>query len=88
MKRIAAQNNGSFPHTPYIIEEEYWEPSFNWNEKVLYTSKERCGVLVDVGNEYRNAGLDRNIPLKDAVKSRVQQAQNNQELWDMCPSAW
>lgn len=88
LKRIAAQNNGAFPHTPYVNEEEYWEPSFNWNEKVLYTSQERCGVLVDVGNEYRNAGLDRNIPLKDAVKSRVQQAQNNQELWDMCPSAW
>jgi hypothetical protein len=88
IKRIAQQNNGAFPHTPYVNDKEYWDDSFNWNEKVLYTSQERCGVLIDIGEEYRNAGLDKTIPLTDAVKSRVQQAQNNQELWDLCPSAW
>lgn len=88
IKRVAQQNNGAFPHTPYIHDEEYWDDSFNWNEKVLYTSQERCGVLIDIGEEYRSAGLDKTIPLTDAVKSRVQQAQNNQELWDLCPSAW
>ncbi len=63
----------------------YWTyPTYN--EQVAYTGHQRCATLVELGREYRAAGLDPSIPLSEAVRSRILRSEVKQALLDLCPS--
>jgi hypothetical protein len=83
--RYAAPPGGAFPVPACLQPERYWLRS--WSEKNLYTARARAGVLVELGEHYRAAGLDAGTPLAEAVRSAVRDSRVP-ELADLCPSIW
>lgn len=79
------ERTGGFPCSRYITPKPYWNLT-RWNDQAQYTSAERFGVFHELGEEYRNAGLDEHISVPDSVRSRVLDSQIIQELKDLCPS--
>lgn len=84
-QRYAAPPGGAFPVPSCLRPEPYWLRS--WSEKNFYTARARAGVLIELGEHYRNAGLDPSTPLSDAVRSQVGESRVP-ELADLCPSIW
>ena len=77
-------STGAFPVPNALSPQPYW--SYQWTEQQIYVARARCGVFVDVAEEYRAAALDDTKPLSESVTSRVRDAGNSQELADLCPS--
>ena len=78
------RTNG-FPCSSYIEPEPYWTFPKR-TDQLVYTAAERFGVLFELGDEFRNAGLDESISIPEAVRSRVLDSQIIQELSDLCQS--
>ena len=79
------EQSGGFPCSNLIKPQPYWD-SPRRIDQLQYTSEERLGVLFELGEEFRNAGLDPEISISEAVRSRVLDSQIIQELKDLCPS--
>lgn len=79
------ERTGGFPCSKYVVPKPYWNFP-RWKDQLQYTSAERFGVFHELGEEYRNAGLDEHISIPDSVRSRVLDSQIIQELKDLCPS--
>jgi hypothetical protein len=80
------RKDGAFPTPDCVQPVEYWNLS-GYVEQVLYTARVKCGVLVELGDHYKDAGLDKDVPLADSVRSLVASSRISQELRDLCPSA-
>lgn len=79
------EENGSFPVPSCVEPIAFWEMPELKNREI-YQCRMRCGRLVELGEEYRDAGLDRRILLKDALRSLVMNTEERQKLVDLCPS--
>jgi len=77
-------NTGGFPTPSCLTPEAYW--NFKYFDQLRYVARARCGTFIDLGHEYRDAGLDPKTPLGDAVRSLVGQSGIRQDLMDLCPS--
>lgn len=82
--RRVYEQTGAFPVPSCLTPEPYW--SYPYWEALKYAARARCGVFVDLGEEYSHAARDTSRPLREAVASRVHDAGNSQELLDLCPS--
>ena len=81
------KKEGTYP-IPSCVKnaEPYWEWD-NYNDRKIYCIRTRCGSLVELGEEYRNAGLDvEGIPLNESIRNRIRSSKIVQELYDLCPS--
>lgn len=81
------EKEGTYPIPSCIKKAEpYWEWN-NYNDRLVYCIRTRCGSLIELGEEYRNAGLDvEGIQLSESVRSRIKNSKIAQELQDICPS--
>ena len=75
----------AFPVPHGVEPQPYWNSS-SYQDQVLYASHTRCAGLVELGREYRAAGVDGSIPLSEALRSRIMQSEIRQQLVDLCPS--
>ncbi len=82
--RRAYELNGAFPVPRCLTPEPYW--NYPYGAALKYAARARCGVFVELGEEYVAAAHDVSRPLREAVASRVHDAGNSQELIDLCPS--
>lgn len=79
------EQKGSFPVPSCVGVIPFWEmPDLKSRE--IYERRMRCGRMVELGEEYRDAGLDKSILLKDALRSLVMNSEERQKLTDLCPS--
>jgi len=83
--RYAQPPGGAFPVPACLNPERYWLRS--WSEKNFYAARARAGVLVELGEHYRAAGLASDTPLPEAVRSAIRDSRVP-ELSDLCPSVW
>ncbi len=74
----------AFPTPTGVEPRPYWDAPYQ--EQVLYAAQVRCASLVEMGREYREAGLDRATPLSEALRNRVLRSEVRQQLLDLCPS--
>jgi len=77
---------GTFP-VPACMGEaiDYW--NLDHHDQQIFCIQTRCGTLVELSEEYRNAGIDIDgIPLSEALKNRVISSDISQEMQDLCPS--
>ncbi len=77
---------GSFP-LPSCIDKaiDFW--NLNYHDQLVYCIRTRCGTFIELGEEYRKAGIDLDgIPLSEALRNRVKNSNISQELQDLCPS--
>jgi len=76
----------AYPVPSCVEPEPYWTWD-NYNKKVIYCGRTRCGSLVELGEEYREVGVNvEGIPLNEALRNRIKQSDIDQELKDLCPS--
>ena len=66
--------------------EPYWEWDSHKKQQI-YCNRIRCGSLVELGQIYRNAGIDvSGIPLREAIINRIRNSSIIHEMHDLCPS--
>ena len=78
------ENDHAFPVPTCMDPEPYW--GFSPRDQWKYVARAKCGVFVNVGEEYREAVEDSSKPLRDAVMSRINDSGMKQELADLSPS--
>jgi len=76
--------NNSFPVPSCVEPFPFWDTDLK--EQRIFRSRIQCGNLVGVGEEYRAAGIDRSILLRDALKNRVKNCDVADMLVDLCPT--
>lgn len=77
----------SYPLPSCIPNAEPWWEFEDYNKRLIYCIRARCGSLIELGEEYRKAGIDIDgIPLCEAILSRVKSSKLMQDLQDLCPS--
>lgn len=75
----------AFPVPLCMESKDYWDLE-SYKDRAIYAYRTRCGTLVELGEEYREAGLHKKIPLREALHNRIMQSEIRQELIDLCPS--
>ena len=75
----------AFPVPAGVTPQPYWTKE-GYTDQLLYASHVRCAALVELGREYRAAGLDKTIPLSEALRSRILRSEVRQALLDLSPS--
>jgi hypothetical protein len=80
------RKHGAFPKPDCVPIVEYWNLDSH-TERTFYTARVKCGVLVELGKRYLDAGKDKEKILSEAVRSIIADSRIRQELSDLCPSA-
>jgi len=73
----------AFRHAEHVEPEPFWE--YSWERKFEYRTRQIIGSLIQVGAEYRR-DLAGQIPIGDAVRSRLQRVKELDQVIDYCPS--
>jgi hypothetical protein len=83
--RVAFETTGSYPVPSCVDPVPYWELR-DLKDKRIHRSRIECGALAQIGDEYRAAGIDSEIPLKESLSSLVGDSDERQMLIDLCPT--
>ncbi len=78
------QRTRAFPTPPHVSPAPYWLDRYT--DQLVYAARVRMDSLLELAKEYREAGLDSNIPIGEALRSRIMDSEARQELVDLCPS--
>ncbi len=78
------QSNRTFVTPPHVPAKPYWQGKYA--EQVVYASRVRTDTYLELVKEYREAAMEPEIPLAEALRSRVMDSEARQELVDLCPS--
>lgn len=77
------QSTGGFVTPTHVEPSPFWENLVPKQQE--YRTKLIIDGLLDIGKEYRDA-MDKEIPMRDAVKSRVSRMKEQDAMYDLCPS--
>ena len=83
--KVSYSENKAYPVPAGITPEPYWEWDNN-DRKKIYTNRVKVASFLELGKEYREAGLNKEIPIGEAIRNRILQCEERQALIDMCPS--
>lgn len=74
----------AFSSSPHVEPEPFWE--WEWEKQFEYRTRQIIDGLVELGREYRQ-DLQGEVPIGEAVRSRIQRMRDQDALTDLCPSA-
>ena len=77
------ERSGAFVTPTHVHPYDYWTQQLYKQQE--YRTSLIMDSLLDLGKEYRDA-FDGEIPIKDAVSSRVSRMKEQDAMYDMCPS--
>ncbi len=78
------ERQGAFPVPECMKPEPWWD--YTWSEGAIYAGACTTGSLVEIGQQYRDAGLSPSMPLAESVRGLVADCEVRQDLMDLCPS--
>ena len=79
------EQTGAFPVPDFMSPVDYGNFPNRTDQKV-YVSMARIGDFQEIAEWYRAAQLDQEKTLRESMRSIYAEAQNKQDLSDMCPS--
>jgi hypothetical protein len=82
--KAAFERDGAFPAAPGVSQEPFW--TYKMPEKRRFAAQTRVAGFIELGREYRAAGLDEEQLIAEAVRSRVEDSLISEDLRDLCAS--
>ena len=79
-----ADRHSRRPPAEGAVDEEFVREHTHGYEE--FAAQARAAALIELGREYREAGLDPSGTMRDAVESRVEDSLIASQLRDLCPS--
>lgn len=75
--------NDTFPHPPHVEPENWWDKSPDTQYR--YRARTIVDSHMEFGKETRDS-INSNIPVSDAISSRVGRMKEQDPMFDLCPS--
>jgi hypothetical protein len=81
--RAAWVKTNGFPVAKFVVPEPFWE--LDTYQQREYRARQVTGAILEIASEFRDASRS-SIPFRDCVRDRVGRMQEQDAMFDLCPS--